>query len=78
MNRRALNGKEKVLGVEHPDTLVSVHCLAYLFHAQERYNDASVLYLRALEGFSKTLGPDHPTTRECYQYYASMIHEMEC
>ena len=64
MNRRALEGREKVLGVEHPDTLTSVYNLAYLFHHQQRYNDASVLYLRASAGFPKTLGLDHPMTRD--------------
>ncbi len=77
MNRRALEGREKVLGVEHPDTLTSVYNLAYLFHHQQRYNDASVLYLRASAGLPKTLGPDHPTTRSCSYYYSSMIREME-
>ena len=36
MNRRALEGREKVLGVEHPDTLTSVYNFAYLFHDQQR------------------------------------------
>ncbi len=77
MNRRALEGREKVLGVEHPDTLTSVYNLAYLFHHQQRYNDASVLYLRASAGFPKTLGLDHPTTQNCSYHYSSMIREME-
>lgn len=28
---RLLEGYEKVLGKEHPDTLTSVYCLAYLY-----------------------------------------------
>jgi hypothetical protein len=32
MNRRALEGSEKVLGVEHPDALSSLHWLGYLLH----------------------------------------------
>ena len=77
MNRRALEGREKVLGVEHPDTLTSVYNLAYLFHHQQRYNDASILYLRASAGLSKALGPDHPTTQNCSYHYSSMIREMQ-
>ena len=76
MNRRALEGYEKVLGVEHPDTLASVSNLASVLHTQQRYNDASVLYLRASTEFSNTLGPDHPTTRACYRHYAFMLREM--
>ena len=71
-----LEGSDKVLGVEHPDILTSVYCLAYLSHTQQRYKDASVLYLRASAGFSKALGPDHPTTQNCSRHYSSMIQKM--
>jgi hypothetical protein len=43
MNRRALEGHEKVLGVEHPFTFTSVYCLAYLLHTQRNYPGASVV-----------------------------------
>ena len=32
MHRQVLEGREKVLGVEHPETLFSVYCPDYLFH----------------------------------------------
>ena len=74
MNRRALDGSEKVLGVEHPDTLASVQNLAYLFYHQQRYHDASNLYLRA-----SALGLKHPTTQDCLQHHASMVkHDDLC
>ena len=76
MNRRALKGYEKVLGVQHPNTLASVSNLASVLHIQQRYNDASVLYLRASIKFSNILGPDHPTTQACSQHYASMLREI--
>ena len=34
MNRRALAGREKVLGLDHPNTLRSVYCLTYLLDAK--------------------------------------------
>ena len=77
MNRRALEGREKVLGVEHPETLTSVDNLASVLRDQQRYNDASILYLRASAGFSKALGLDHPTTRKCSYHYSSMIRKMQ-
>ena len=77
MNRRALEVREKVLRVEHPDTLTSVYNLAYLFHHQQWYNNASVLYLRAPAGLLKTLSLGNPTTRSCSHHYSSMIREME-
>ena len=33
---------ESVLGKEHPYTLTSVYCLAYLLHHKKRYMDAEV------------------------------------
>jgi hypothetical protein len=39
MNRRALDGYEKALGMEHPDTLTSVYCLAFLFHQQHCHTE---------------------------------------
>lgn len=42
---------ETVLGKEHPDTLTSVYCLAYLLHQKKWYKDA--------EGYQKG-----PTVRE--------------
>jgi len=35
MNRRALIGREKVLGVEHPYTLINVSNLASMLQAQK-------------------------------------------
>ena len=35
MNRRALEGREKVLGKDYPDTLTGVYCLAYLLHQRK-------------------------------------------
>jgi len=37
MNRRVLTGQEKVLGVEHPDTLISDSNLASMLQDQRRY-----------------------------------------
>ncbi|OCK88791.1 uncharacterized protein K441DRAFT_587010 [Cenococcum geophilum 1.58] len=58
MNRRALEGTEKVLGKEHPNTLTSVYRLAHLFQERGQYKDALSLYQRACTGYQKTLGLD--------------------
>ena len=65
--------RERVLGKEHPDTLTSVYCLAYLLHQKKRYKDAEVFYDRAYAGYRKTLGEKHPTTAACSQHYSSML-----
>ena len=76
--RRALEGKEKVLGRDHPHTLATIYNLASLLRIQKRYNEASVLYLRASEELSQTWGPDFfLLVRHFSQDHSSMIHEME-
>jgi hypothetical protein len=77
MNRLALTGSEKVLGLEHPDTLTRVDNLAYLLHSQQQFQQASVLYQRALSGYQQTLGLAHPKTLACGSSYSSMLQEME-
>ena len=75
MHGQALGLRERVLGKEHPDTLTTVHCLAYLLHQMKRYKDAEVFYHRAYAGYRKTLGEKHPTTAACSRHYSSMLKE---
>ncbi|KAH7108855.1 hypothetical protein B0J11DRAFT_545515 [Dendryphion nanum] len=77
MNRRALEGREKALGKEHPDTLTSVYCLAFLFYRQKQHQPALELYQRANNGFERILGSHHPTTVACARHFSSLIQEME-
>ena len=73
MHRRALDGYEKVLGKEHPHTLTSVHCFAYMLQSKEKYHDASLLYQRACTGYEKILGLNHHTTKACAKDYSAML-----
>jgi len=77
MNRRALEGREKALGKDHPDTLASVYCLAYLYHQRKQYDTASKLYQRAYNAYKRTLGPQHPTTVTCCNNYLRMVEEVD-
>lgn len=77
MLRRALDGKEKVLGKEHPDTLISVYVFAFVLQAQGRYDESSILYQRACAGFEKVLGSNHPTTVGCSENYNVMLQDMK-
>jgi tetratricopeptide (TPR) repeat protein len=62
MHRRALEGREKVLGYEHRDTLTSVNNLGNVLSSQGKYEEAEVMYRRALEGYEEVLGREHPHT----------------
>lgn len=77
MNRRTLDGREKVLGKEHPETLTSVYCLAYLLHKQQNYEMARPLYQRALVDYRKVFRSHHPTTKACFEHYSSLLKELD-
>ncbi|KAF1943506.1 putative kinesin [Clathrospora elynae] len=62
MHQRALEGRERVLGLEHPDTLTSVSNLGSVLESQVKYDKAEAMHQRALEGYEKVLGPEHPNT----------------
>ena len=50
------------MGVDHPDTLISVNSLGGLLEKQGKLEEAEVLYRRSLEGRERVLGVDHPNT----------------
>lgn len=75
MNRRALEGREKVLGLEHPNTLTSVKNLADVLRYQGKYEEAEAINRRALEGFEKALGPEHPSTLATVGNLASVLQD---
>jgi hypothetical protein len=61
--RRELESRERVLGKEHPDTLISVNNLAGCLYALGDAAGALPLLRRAADGFDIVLGPDHPSSR---------------
>jgi hypothetical protein len=71
MNRRVLVRREKVWGMDHPDTSTSVYCLTDLLGAKQDRHEALKLYHRAVEGYTKILGRTHPTTRACQRHKRS-------
>ena len=77
MNRRALAGYKKVLGVDHPNILTSVYCLAHLLSELNDHHQAFDLYERAIIGYSKLLGPEHPNTVACQRHKTSLLDKVE-
>jgi len=55
----ALQLSEKVLGKEHPDTLLSINNLAGLYYYQGHYDEAEPLYKEVLQLSEKVLGIGH-------------------
>ena len=60
--QRALDGKEKVFGKDHPNALTTVHHMATVFQDKGEYGKALECCQRALDGREKALGKDHPDT----------------
>ncbi|MGR0480302.1 MAG: tetratricopeptide repeat protein [Candidatus Electronema sp. V4] len=72
---QAFQLREKILGLEHPDTLTSINNLAKLYQSQGRYSEAEPLLKQALQLRKKILGQQHPDTlasinnlAQLYQY----------
>jgi tetratricopeptide (TPR) repeat protein len=73
LHRRALDARERVLGVTHPDTLLSVASLAGLLAARAD-DEAEPLYRRALEGLQRVHGAEHPHTATCRDGLVKLVH----
>lgn len=52
----------RILGPDHPDTLITRHNLAYTYQAAGRIAEAIDLYEQVLQDSLRILGPDHPNT----------------
>ena len=62
LHRRALDSSERVLGTEHPDTLMCVNNLAGCLYALGDAAGALPLCRRALDSRERVLGKEHPNT----------------
>jgi tetratricopeptide (TPR) repeat protein len=60
--QEALRIRQKVLGSEHPDTALSLDCLAVLYQTMGEYTKAEPLYQEAVRIRQKVLGPENPYT----------------
>ena len=52
---RALQGREKALGLDHTSTLATVNCLVLLYAEQGKLTETEKMYVRALQGFEDAL-----------------------
>lgn len=57
---RALQIREQVLGLEHPDVVQSLELLAGVYHKQGQYAEEEPLFQRIISYQKQTLGPRHP------------------
>ena len=62
LQRKTLEIRERVLGPEHPHTLISLNNLAFSLKSQGQYAEAEAPYRKALGTRERVLGPEHPET----------------
>ncbi len=71
--RQVLSLREKVLGVEHLDTLSIMSNLVWVLESQGKYNEAELLCRQALAIYKKLLGDEHPDTLSSMNYLALLL-----
>jgi tetratricopeptide (TPR) repeat protein len=62
LDSQILEIRRRVLGPEHPETLLSMSNLAADYHEQGRFSQAEALGSQAMEIRRRVLGPEHPDT----------------
>ena len=61
--QQVLTSQEKVLGLEHPDTLGTRHNLAALYRQQGQHERAEILFQQTLISQERVLKQEHPRTQ---------------
>jgi hypothetical protein len=62
IHRETLEARRRVLGAEHPDTLMSAHNLAGVLGQQGEFSEAAEIHRETLEVQKRVLGSRHPHT----------------
>ncbi|KAJ4303527.1 hypothetical protein N0V90_002423 [Kalmusia sp. IMI 367209] len=57
-----MESRKRVLGLEHVDTLSTMHSLAFIYFSQKRWNDAEKLVVQVMESQKRVLGLEHKDT----------------
>ncbi|KAF8799504.1 hypothetical protein BYT27DRAFT_7120329 [Phlegmacium glaucopus] len=71
---QVMDMRKKVLGAEHPDTLMSMGNLANTYCDQGRWSEAEQLVVQVMDMRKKVLGADHPHTLRSMQNLAYIYH----
>ena len=74
MYRELLSAQRRVLGPEHPETLMSSSNLANTLYSQGKYTDAETMQRDALSVQRRVLGPNHPSTLISATSLANMLN----
>jgi tetratricopeptide (TPR) repeat protein len=78
MNRQTLARYEKVLGHEHPDTLMSMNNMAAVLNSQGKYEEAETMHRQTLARREKVLGHEHADTLTSVCCLAHLFTHRHC
>lgn len=73
LEHQVLAERRRVLGVDHPDTLISMGNLGVYLNALDKRKEAEPYYREALEKSRRVRGDDHPETLVCIANMGSML-----
>jgi hypothetical protein len=73
MHRDTLAVEQRVLGPEHPDTLLTAMSLANALTNQGKHAEAKTMHLETLAVQQHVLGPEHPDTLRTTQHLAACV-----
>jgi non-specific serine/threonine protein kinase/serine/threonine-protein kinase len=62
LQQHTMEVRQRVLGLESPDTLRAMHALAWILEQQGHYAEAEKLQRKTLDVQRRVLGPEHPDT----------------
>lgn len=72
LEEQVLTVRRRVLGEEHPDTLISMNNLAFTLWHLDEHEGAIALMGQAARGAARVLGVDHPDSRLFAESLAQM------
>ncbi|KAH8786838.1 hypothetical protein BGZ57DRAFT_880517 [Hyaloscypha finlandica] len=77
LSQKALAGREKLLGKDHPDYFRSIYLSARLQHVKKEYIRAEPMYRKACGGFERVLGAGHAETKKASIDFEHLLEEMK-
>jgi tetratricopeptide (TPR) repeat protein len=73
---KVLDERNKILGVEHPDTINAMASLAATYRNLGKYTEAEKLEIQVLDARNRILGVEHPDTINAMAHLAATYHKL--
>jgi tetratricopeptide (TPR) repeat protein len=74
--RRGIEGREHMLGPDHPETYDIVYNLALLLETRRKFTEAEEHFMHVMNGREKMLGKTHSTTCDVAMSLGSMFNKL--